>query len=279
MIYYDSHIHTSFSTDSDTPMENMVRQAIQNGLRGITFTDHMDFNFPLKYRWDNSLLEMPPFLFSLPDYHATIQELKKKYKNDIDIYYGVEMGLKTDSHAENHSLCLTDWLDYTIGSIHLVDNIDPYYPEYWNSFEEKKGLARYFETTLQNLTQLGDIHIDTLGHLDYIIRYSPSGYKLYSYRMFSDVIDEILHILIERGISLEINTSGYKNGGLMPNPGEDIIRRYKELGGEMITFGSDAHTTQLLSARFDDAEKTARNAGFEYYTTFIQHKPTFHSFL
>lgn len=279
MITYDSHIHTSFSTDSDTPMEDMVKQGIKNGLQGMTFTDHMDFNFPLKYLKDTSSSAMPPFLCSLPDYHACIRELKKKYQNDIEIYYGVEMGLKSDAKAENHSLSRTDWLDYTIGSIHLVDNIDPYYPEYWDSFEEKKGLARYFETTLQNLVELGDTHIDTLGHLDYIVRYSPSGYRLYSYPMFADVIDEILCILIERGISLEINTSGYKNGGIMPNPGEEIVRRYKELGGELISFGSDAHTTELLSARFNDAEKIARNAGFEYYATFIQHKPTFHSFL
>lgn len=277
MIGYDSHVHTSFSTDSDTPMEDMVRQGIRNGLKGIVFTDHMDFNFPLKYRWDTSS-GMPPFLFSLPDYHSCVRELKRKYKNDIQIFFGVEMGLKMDARTENHALCLTDWLDYTIGSVHLVDNIDPYYPEYWNTYEEEKGISRYFEVTLENLKGLENTKIDTLGHLDYIVRYSPSGYVLYSYRKFADIIDEILRCLIERGISLEINTSGYKNGGTMPNPNEEILCRYQELGGEMITFGSDAHMTEYLASHFQEAEKIARNAGFEYYTTFVKHKPTFHSF-
>lgn len=277
MIAYDSHVHTSFSTDSDTPMEEMVRQGIKNGLRGIAFTDHMDFNFPLKYRWDTSS-SMPPFLFSLPDYHSHIRKLRHRYRDDIQIFFGVEMGLKLDALTENHWLSLTDWLDYTIGSVHLVDDIDPYYPEYWNTFEEEKGIARYFEVTLENLTKLGNTKIDTLGHLDYIVRYSPSGYALYSYRKFADIIDEILHCLVEQGISLEINTSGYRNGGTMPNPNEEIVRRYRELGGEMVTFGSDAHVTDYVAAHFQDAEKIAQNAGFKYYTTFEKHKPAFHSF-
>ncbi len=188
------------------------------------------------------------------------------------------MGLKQDAIPKNRLLSRNKALDYIIGSIHLVDDIDPYFPEYWETFEEKKGLLHYFETTLENLKNLGDIHIDTLGHLDYIVRYSPSGYRLYSYQMFSDIIDEILHEIIEQGISLEINTSGYKNGGPMPNPCEDIIRRYKDLGGERITFGSDAHTTDRLSKQFSDAEKIAKNTGFDYYTTFCNHKPVFHKF-
>lgn len=277
MIYYDSHVHTSFSTDSETPMENMVIQGIRNGLKGLTFTDHMDYHFPKKYNWDTKGGQAP-FTFDINSYFSCITELKKSYKNQIDLYYGVEIGLKEDACEDNLLLSQNETLDYIIGSTHLVDDIDPYYPEYWESFEEKKGLRKYFETTYDNLQNLGDIHIDTLGHLDYIVRYSPSGYNLYSYQMFSDIIDEILKFIIEKGISLEVNTSGYKNGGPMPNPNEDIIRRYRDMGGELITFGSDAHTTDLLSKRFEDAEKIAKNTGYDFYTTFINHKPVFHKF-
>lgn len=277
MIYYDSHVHTSFSTDSETPMENMVIQGIKNGLKGLTFTDHMDYHFPMKYNWhikDGNA----PFTFDINHYFTCISELKEKYLNQINLYYGVEIGLKEDACDDNLLLSRDKILDYIIGSTHLVDDIDPYYPEYWESFEEKKGLEKYFETTYDNLLHLGGIHIDTLGHLDYIVRYSPSGYKLYSYQMFSDIIDVILKFIIENGISLEVNTSGYKNGGPMPNPNEDIIRRYRDMGGELITFGSDAHTTDLLSNHFQDAEKIVKNTGYDFYTVFINHKPVFHKF-
>ena len=277
MIAYDSHVHTNFSTDSDTPMENMVRQGIKNGLSGIVFTDHMDYHFPLKYDWNLTGGEAP-FTFDFDTYLAGINRLKKKYRSDIELFCGVEMGLKMDAVEENRILSHKKELDHIIGSVHLVDDIDPYYPEYWETFEEKKGLLRYFETMLQNLNGRGDIHMDTLGHLDYIVRYSPSGYQLYSYQMFSDIIDEILSVIIEQGISLEINTSGYKNGGPMPNPCEDIIRRYKDMGGELITFGSDAHTTDRLAKHFSDAEMIAKNTGFDYYTTFRNHTPVFHKF-
>lgn len=277
MILYDSHIHTSFSTDSDTPMESMIGRGITNKLKGITFTDHMDYNFPTKYNWDLKD-NKAPFTFDVEKYLLQISDLKDKYKEQIDIFYGVEIGLKSDVIKDNIKLSNDPRFDYVIGSTHLVDDMDPYYPEYWESFEEKKGLRHYFETTLENLKTLGEIHIDTLGHLDYIVRYSPSGYNLYSYQMFSEVIDEILSVLIDKGISLEINTSGYKNGGSMPNPCEDIIRRYHDIGGELITFGSDAHTTDALAKHFKDAEELVKKTGFDFHTTFINHKPVFHKF-
>ncbi len=267
MIQYDSHIHTSFSTDSETAMEEMIQQGITNKLAGITFTDHMDYEFPNTYDWDCPD-GFPPFTFDFDKYVATIQKYKNKYQDQIQIYTGVEIGLKKDAYEKNVQLSKHPALDYRIGSIHLIDNLDPYYPEYWESVNETRALEKYFETTLNCINNLGEIQIDTMGHLDYIVRYAPSGYKLYSYHNFSDVIDEILRKLIEREIALEVNTSGYKNGGTMPNPNGDVIRRYKDLGGECITFGSDAHTPEQLSKYFDDAGKLVWDAGFRRYVTF-----------
>ncbi len=270
MIRYDSHVHTSFSTDSDTPMEEMILTGIQKHLTGITFTDHMDYHFPLKYvkNDDKNKTAKAPFSFEIEEYLSRIHELRDLYSDRIKLYCGVEMGLKEEAWESNWKLSQNPALDYVIGSVHLVNDMDPYYPEYWESYEEKKALLLYFETTLNNLEQLGELQMDSLGHLDYIVRYSPSGYRLYSYHMFADVIDAILAKLIERNICLEINTSGYKNGGTMPNPSEEIIRRYQYMGGKWITFGSDAHTTDRLTADFDKAEKLAVSAGFDSYLTF-----------
>ncbi len=314
MIYYDSHVHTAFSTDSDTPMEQMVKQAIRTGLRGLTFTDHMDYHFPAEYSFDNSS-DCPPFTFDLEKYLTQICQMEQTYGAGLQIFRGVEIGLKLDAIEKNIELSRDKRLDYSIGSIHLVDDMDPYFPQYWEAFGEKKGIAAYFEAALQNVQHTyaastcnsingnntsdrsrkiehnnlssknshpdkndSFVRIDTFGHLDYIVRYAPSGRRFYSYQMYADVIDEILRIIVKRGISLEVNTSGYKNGGVMPNPNEDIIRRFRELGGEQITFGSDAHTAERMAGRFADAERIVRKAGFDHYTTFIGHKPTFHKF-
>lgn len=277
MIICDSHVHTEFSTDSETKMEDMVTAAINSKLQAITFTDHMDYFFPEKYSW-NTPDGMPAFTFDLESYFEKIQSLKEIHKEKIEIRCGVEVGLKNQAQEKNRQLCSNPKLDYVIGSTHLVEDIDPYDSEYWEAFEEKQGLLKYFETTLMNLNSLEDIHIDSLGHLDYIVRYAPSGYKLYSYQAFSDIIDAILQILIERQIALEVNTSGYRNGSSMPNPEEKIIRRYQDMGGELIVFGSDAHTTDRLAKDFDRAEKLVRAAGFDHYVTFRQRKPVYHSF-
>lgn len=274
MIYHDSHVHTLFSTDSSTPMASMVRRGIENGLHGITFTDHMDYHFPDRYRDEDG---GTPFAFDPEAYLYEISQVRERYGDQIRIYAGVELGLKEDAAEQNIALSRDLRFDYMIGSIHLVDNMDPYYAEYWEANEEKKGIEKYFLAMAENL-KAENIQIDTLGHLDYIVRYAPSGSRIYSYRMYADIIDEILRRIIGRGIALEVNTAGYKNGGLMPNPNEDIIRRYREFGGELIAFGSDAHEPARLSARFEDAEKIVRNAGFQYYTTFVQHKPAFHKF-
>lgn len=278
MVYHDSHVHTSFSTDSSTPMLAMVRQGIENGLHSITFTDHMDYHFPDKYgSSDTDKDGRTPFTFDPEAYLYEIAQVRKCCGDRIRIYAGVELGLKEDAIEQNIALSRDRRFDYTIGSIHLVDDMDPYYAEYWEANEEKKGIEKYFLAMAENL-KAENIQIDTLGHLDYIVRYAPSGNRLYSYRIYADIIDEILRRIIDRGISLEVNTAGYKNGGLMPNPNEEIILRYREFGGELITFGSDAHEPARLSARFEDAEKIVRNAGFPFYTTFVQHKPAFHKF-
>ncbi len=273
MIYYDSHTHTSFSTDSDSSMALMIQNAISYGLKGITITDHMDYEFPMSEDYDT----VTPFTFDLDSYFAEISRFKHQYHSKIQIRTGVEIGLKEDAYDKNVTLSHRSELDYTIGSIHLIDNMDPYERIYWESYEEKKALRRYFETMLFNIQHLGDIHIDTLGHLDYVVRYAPSGYQCYSYTAFSDIIDEILRCIIEKQISLEINTSGYKKSITMPNPNEDVLRRYLDLGGHQITFGSDAHAPEGLAYRFLDAEKLAKKTGFTHYTTFEGHKPVLHT--
>lgn len=139
MIRYDAHVHSSFSTDSDTTMEEMILMGIQKHMAGITFTDHMDYHFPLKYVKDET--GKAPFSFDFGEYLSRINELRDLYSDRLKIYCGVEMGLKEDAWESNWKLSQDPALDYVIGSIHLVNDMDPYYPEYWESYEEKKHFS------------------------------------------------------------------------------------------------------------------------------------------
>ncbi len=275
MIRSDAHIHTNFSSDSDTPMEAMVQRAIALGLSSICFTDHIDYAFPAEtYGID--------FLFSVEDYCAAIQKLSVDYP-EIAIHTGIELGLKPDILSPALSLAASHSFDFIIGSTHLVDNIDPYYPDYWESYGEEQGIKRYYEITYENLCQGFDF--DVYGHFDYILRYCPSvkqacasnhiaeSFYRNSLKKNRDIIHEILIKLISLGKGIEINTGGFKAKLGHPNPHEQIIADYRDLGGELLTIGSDAHETKYLAYAFEKIPAILKKCGFSSYTEYKNRKP------
>lgn len=275
MIRSDNHVHTSFSTDSDTPMEAMVRRGIKLGLDSICFTDHIDYDFP---DTGNGV----EFLFEMEPYFEMLSCLQEKYPQ-FGIRRGVELGLKPDLAKRCNELIHAHPFDFVIGSTHLVDNVDPYYPSFWKQFSEKDGIRRYYEITMENIRT--DTEFDVYGHIDYIIRYTPTQQKnraqgiideVYMERCFrdsSDMIDEILHLLLSKGKGIEVNTAGIKYGLGHTNPQEKVLKRYRELGGEIITVGSDAHETKHLAYAFEGIPELLRKCGFRYYTEFRGRRP------
>ena len=164
MIRSDNHVHTSFSTDSDTPMEAMVQRGIELGLDSVCFTDHIDYDFP---DTGNGV----EFLFEMEPYFEMLSFLQGKYPQ-FEIRRGVELGLKPDLAQRCNALIQTHPFDFVIGSTHLVDDTDPYYPSFWEQFSEKDGIRRYYEITMENIRT--DTKFDVYGHIDYIIRYTPT---------------------------------------------------------------------------------------------------------
>ena len=116
---------------------------------------------------------------------------------------------------------------------------------------------------------------DVLGHLDYVVRYGKYQEKEYSYQKFSDEIDELLQAVIETGRGIELNTAGIKYGLPFAHPHPDVLKRYRELGGEIITVGSDAHQPKHVGYEFGQAEEILTACGFKYYTEFKSRKPVF----
>lgn len=259
----DCHLHSSFSGDSEASMDSMVQQAISRGLKTICFTEHNDFHFP----GEN------PHQFELnPDsYLYDLLRAREKYQDRIEILFGVEIGLQEEAAHLNMLLANGYDFDFIIGSMHIINGKDPYYPAYFEGRTDEDAYREYFECTLENLKAFSNY--DSLGHLDYIVRYGKTKDVDYSYTKYADYIDPILKLLIDQEKALEINTAGLRYGLRETNPCLDIVKRYHELGGELITIGSDAHKPEDVGYALDKAGDLLETCGFNAYTTFSHRKP------
>jgi len=261
---WDTHMHTHYSGDSDAAPDSMIQSALAKGLKGLCFTDHFDYDYP-----DEPEL----FLLDFASYKEEIQSLRKRYAGKIAIRWGVELGLQPQIADTNRQVAAEYPFDFIIGSSHVVHGTDPYYPAYYDGRDETAAYREYFESILENLHT--DADFDVYGHIDYVVRYGPNKNRFYSYRKFSDVIDEILRTLIQMGKGIEINTAGFKYGLGHPNPTEEILARYRELGGEIITIGADAHAPEHVAYAFEKVPEILRSAGFHYYSVFSERIPQF----
>lgn len=266
MITADFHLHSDFSSDCNTKMEDMINQGIKLGLKTLCFTDHMDYDYPFKYEYS--------FNLDPSKYWDKLQNMKEKYKSQIEILSGIELGIQPQVIDDMEALVSTYPFDFVIGSVHVVNNIDPYYPIYWEDKTEEEGILHCFKTIKEGCESINGFHI--CGHIDYIFRYAPSSkiaYKGYSYPYYADAIDEILKTILIHGKGIEVNTSGYKYGLGHPHPKTEILKRYKELGGEIITIGSDAHKPEHIGHSFYQVEMLLKEIGYRYYTIFKEGKP------
>lgn len=263
---WDTHMHTHFSVDSKADAEEMIAASMNADVGGICFTDHLDLEET----------QTTPDLFPLdiPAYFKEMKRLQTQFQDKFPIYIGVEIGLQTYLKDLLPQIIREYPFDFVIGSSHWINGEDPYYPEYFVGKIEDEAYREYFESILENLAVFDCF--DVYGHLDYIVRYGPNTNQYYTYEKFADVIDEILRILIHKGKGIEINTGGFKYGLGHPNPTEAILRRYREMGGEIITIGADAHKPEHVAYDFKKVTNILKDAGFHYFTVFCKRKPAFY---
>lgn len=274
MIAYDTHVHSVFSTDSETPVYEQLYAALDRGMTGICLTDHMDYDFPPD-QFDRELPEGEfPFLLDVEKYQEELRNIKPQF-DCLEILTGVECGLQTlpDILEKNRKLTADSSFDYIIGSLHLTDRQDPYYSKFWEGKEPAGCIRQYLNELYDNLCLFTDF--DSLGHLDYIVRYAPDSYE-YDPAQYRELLEEILKLLIRNDIALEVNTSGFKSSSY-PNPHPYILKLYRELGGEMITIGSDAHSPEFLAFEFSQIPRLLKESGLHQYVTFHGRRPRFHS--
>ena len=285
-MYADYHIHTEFSDDSREPMENQVRQAIELGLEEICFTEHVDYGVKkdwnegeIEWRggdgvnYDDSMKE-PLANADYPVYFDKIRRMREEFAGQIRIKSGLEFGIQTITIPQYERLWsrYADDLDFVLLSMHQVDNKEFWNQEFQRGKTQKEYNEAYYREILNVMRQFK--HYSVLAHLDLIVRYDRNG--VYPFRELRDIVSEILRTAISDGKGIELNTSSWHYGLADTQPSRDILRLYRDLGGRIITIGSDGHTTKYLGDHIREAQQILRGIGFTEICTFERMVPVFH---
>jgi len=258
---FDYHMHSRVSFDGhDTGLE-LAQAAVKAGLKEICFTDHLDYD-PLE--------QMGVLAFDTEAYNAEYDRLEVP---GLTIRRGMEFGMTPDNVAQFKRDLQRRPFDFVLGSIHFVDDLDVYYPQWWQGKTPLQAEKRYLDATLE-CVRLHD-EFDVLAHLTYIAKtHSHPAPRPVPYEEHREVVDEILRTLAAKGKGLEMNSSGVDRcGGFLPTA--DYFRRFKELGGQIVTIGSDAHTASRVGQYSFEACEILKDI-FGYVCTFENRKPVFH---
>lgn len=268
---YDNHNHSQFSFDGGkTSVGKTVNSAIGKGLAGVCFTDHCDFFVPpMKAKYE----EYVPEVFDVEARNAEIDKVNAKCPQDFHVFKGIEIGVqkserdKIAAHLEKYSF------DEIIASVHYLDDTDPFWGGYYEGKTWRYAYGHYLETLYGEMVWLGD-RFDIMGHYDYVTRYAPYPECSILYKDFPDILDSMLRYLAENGKALEINTKTYQDfKGRTPVLDKNILMRYRELGGEIISLGSDSHDADRVGFNFERTAALVRSCGFRYLAHFNKRKP------
>lgn len=262
----DYHIHTSLSDDSDTPWQEMTDMAIRLGLKEVAITDHHDPSYP-----DPNF----PFDLNFDAYHMMLEDAIQHNSKMLKVRRGMELGINDSCFHLCRDAAKNYHYDFIIGSFHMTNGVVVDAKEF---YEDRSGLEiqeEYYSYALKCVKEFKDYSV--IGHLNLVDRYQhlfrPEE-PLCPPEM-GDLIHDILETVTYDGKGIEFNTSSfrYKTPVTMPTP--EIWKLYKELGGEIITLGSDAHTPEYIAYDFRSALEILESIGFKYIATFNEMKPDF----
>ncbi len=258
---YDFHMHSRVSFDGHDTGLDLAKAALAAGLKEICFTDHLDYD-PLD--------QMGCLAFDTDAYNAEYDDLSL---SGLTIRRGMEFGMTADNRDQFRQDLQRRPFDFVLGSIHFVDDLDVYYPQWWEGKSVHQAEQRYLEATLECVRLHQDF--DVLAHLTYIAKtHSHPAPRPVPYGEHRELIDEILRTLAAKGKGLEMNSSGVDRcGGFLPTA--DYFRRFRELGGEIVTIGSDAHKTDRVGQYSFEACGILKEI-FGYVCTFENRQPVFH---
>lgn len=266
MLLPDYHMHTLFSPDSTALHMDMARAAAARGITHLCFTDHMDIGHP-----DAEFDVIPDF-----DGMRRAVENTRDQMPQLDIRCGLEAGYLPQSAAQTAQVIAQQDLDYVIHSVHVVGGMDCWRTEFPRGKDKKTTYRAYLEAILRSVTDPNvQCNYDCIGHIGYIAKCCHYEDNTLDYQLFPSLIDDILLAVIQAGRGIEVNTSGIGRAGhTLPHP--SIIERYHQLGGKIITIGSDAHHPQRAGEDIVTALQIIKDAGFSQVTVFEKRTPSFY---
>ena len=274
-MFADYHVHTEFSDDSVYPMKTVIRDAIAMGMNEICLTDHVDYG--VKIDWDcGKQIQYrngePLANVDYPRYMSEIDRMKRLYGNKIRIKTGLEFGIQKHTIPDFQRLFERYAFDFIILSIHQVENQGFWTQDFQRGRSQKEYQQRYYEEMLAVVRDYKDYSV--LGHMDLIARYDLAG--VYPFEKVRPVIEDILRIVIADGKGIEVNTSSHRYGLTDTMPSANILKLYRDMGGRIITIGSDSHKPEHLGAYIRETQALLKSLGYKQFCTFEHMRPIFH---
>lgn len=268
----DCHMHTLFSPDAKNSTEEMIKRAEELGLEVCGISDHCECNRFYNQEHYVSIERGQYGNKELAEKSLkSILESKEKAKGHIKLLAGVELGQATFDKKSAKIITKNKEYDFIIGSMHQVPDMEDFCFLSPSEYDITEALHAYF---IEIYKMCLEIDFDVLAHLTYPIRYIEGDYKIFiDISRYDEIIEAIFKEIIKKGHALEINTSGLRQKYGKTFPQLNYVKWYKELGGENITFGSDAHCVRDLAYGIETAEEMAREAGFKYVTYFEKRQP------
>ncbi|MBQ9574168.1 MAG: histidinol-phosphatase HisJ family protein [Synergistaceae bacterium] len=257
----DYHVHSYYSDDSNVPMERQLKKACSLGLDELCFTDHVDYGVG----GDN---------INYARYFSELDRMREKFSGKITVRSGLEFGVQSHRTRYYESVynSYRENIDFILLSIHQVNDLTLWSQSYQSGKTQDEYNRGYYEELLNVVRCYHDYSV--LAHLDVIVRYDMAG--VYPFAKAKDIIAEILTEAINDGKGIELNTSSWRYGLTDTQPSREILKLYHDLGGEILSLGSDAHSPEYIYSHMDEATAILKGIGFRRFCTFDKMKPSFH---
>jgi histidinol-phosphatase (PHP family) len=248
---FDYHIHTHFSTDCEVSVRDMIEGAIAAGITEIAVTDHID------YEYNSTEIQ---FDFNVAEGLREVGDISAEYADRITVRRGLEIGIQPHVLGRCSALVNTHAFDFVIASVHNVAKQDLYNSEFYDQRTPEEALVTYYDELALMLANYRDYSV--VGHFDIVKRYNEAV-KALPFETYREVIARPLKEVILAGKGIELNLSGYRQGLGESLPSLEVLKLYRELGGEIVTIGSDSHSPESIGHLFHEGIELLKAAGFE----------------
>lgn len=270
MFLTDFHIHSSASADAADSMLDMGLASAERGIRHLCFTDHVDLDY-----YETG--EFNPDYFSMwPEMQRQYQELLLHKPAALETGLGIELSACNHYPRLARETARTPELDFVIASVHNLYNTKDFFCIDYQSREQCQALTvKYLE---ENIETAGLDCFDVLGHIGYTKRYMlRAGFDVgVELPLHREPLTRLFEILIRKGKGIELNISGLRNRKIAePFPALPILKLYRQLGGEIVTVGTDAHRVSDAGRCVERGYELLIQAGFKYVTIYKKRKPQF----